>query len=932
MYTPSFKLNVDGIELTLIEFDGEEEMNRLFKYTFKTEIPTNPVKKLADVIDGDATFTIVEFNTSVGVGDIAIPGYISKASKTSNEWILEFQPKLKKTTTNSRSEIYFQENASLSALTVIQSEFDDDIYLSDRTPVFDVTSTLPNRKLFCQFHESNWNYVARLCDHWGFHFYFDHYDNQIVFADNNQYDQKFTTQLKTTSSTADNSQLKILNWQETLTPTESYTKIVGYDYENAGTAINASYPTNGPSQSVLTESSQTLSDVNSQDEAEYIAQIRHEANNCRNHLATGEAKIPYLMPGLLIDTDDSDFSKALIIKTVNRARNLNSTNSGTAASFVCQFEAIPENICFRPDTHYAIPLATNIVGKVISETADVSLAQRSSTGEYKAELLGFENENSSHPWLRKAQTTAGTNGSDIPLTPNTEVLISFFDSNPNCPYIQHALNNSLHPAPVTNANPHHAVTSTDGMLLTSSATGRFNFSTTKEHKRQDDNTLSSTIKNYYTGRGEFSQNENFIDPSSVADAADFSFSDHDSGEYIFTRHYGDSVEIREGDKLHWHNGNIYDFGGYWNYNLGNSYEENYLNQKALLNQKTSLLVSKDISNTDLLQFGGPSFEVVEWIKLDGKVDLTSSTKDYPFSGGDPKLELSTTPSDEEKAKPFFKDNINTSKTFSSNSYDFSTQCNSIEISDRCNSLEITHREDATKTVELNFHGGTLRSLNKTEGRSTWGKSWNGSGTLISESSSVGGVTEETNWHSKGSNNKSSYSKTTKSDNSIAVDAKSYNINTGALATHNISTFDGMGKAEMDFSFQTTAAANFNFGASTSFSISAQANASLAISLSGGVDIKLEAGINLEVKLSGGMTFEMKKDLGGLYKLKNGKFVAETEATILAATTAATLEAIGPTIKTVQAEITSTNAKLRKEMVTLDQSNVKLDTSYLVVFQ
>jgi len=523
MSTPTFKLTVDGIDLTLVEFDGIEELNRLFKYTFKTEIPS-PAKKLADVIDGDAIFTIVEFDTSLHSGNIEIPGYISKASKTNNEWVLEFRPKLKKTTTNSRSEIYFKEDASLSALTVIQSEFDNDIYLSDRAPVFDITSTLPKRKLFCQFHESNWNYVARLCDHWGFHFYFDHYNSQIVFADNEQYDQKLTTQLKTTSSTADNSQLKIVNWQEAIIPTESYTKIVGYDYENAGTPISASYPTNGPSQTALTESSQTLSDVNSQAEADYISQIRQEAANCRNHLASGKAKIPYLIPGLLIDTDDSDFSKALIIKTINKARNLNSTNSGTAPSFVCEFEAIPEDICFRPSTHYNIPLATNVIGKVISETDNASLAQRGTAGEYKAELLGFENENSSHPWLRKAQITAGTNGSDIPLTPNTEVLISFFDSNPNCPYIQHALNNSLHPAPVTNANPHHAVTSTDGMLVTSSATGRFNFSTTKEHERQDDNTLSSTIKNYYTGRGEFSQHENFIDPSSVADAAAFSFS------------------------------------------------------------------------------------------------------------------------------------------------------------------------------------------------------------------------------------------------------------------------------------------------------------------------------------------------------------------------------------------------------------------------
>jgi hypothetical protein len=80
-----------------------------------------------------------------------------------------------------------------------------------------------------------------------------------------------------------------------------------------------------------------------------------------------------------------------------------------------------------------------------------------------------------------------------------------------------------------------------------------------------------------------------------------------------------------------------------------------------------------------------------------------------------------------------------------------------------------------------------------------------------------------------------------------------------------------------------------------------------------------------------MAFEVEKVLGGTYKIKNGWFAAETEATKLAATTAATLEAMGPTIKSVQAEITSTNAKLRKEMVTLDQSNVKLDTSYLVVF-
>jgi uncharacterized protein involved in type VI secretion and phage assembly len=913
MSTPSFKLSVDGTELTLIEFDGEEEMNRLFKYSFTTEIPTTG-QKLIDVIDGDAVFTIAEYDTALHTGDIEIPGYISRASKTSSEWILEFQPKLHKATTNSRAEIYFKEDASLNALLIIQSEFQNDILLNDRSPVYDITSTLPNRKLFCQLHESNWNYVARLCDHWGFHFYFDHHITQIVFADNNQYDQNFNTQFKTTSATADNHHLKILNWKENLKPTEKFVTIVGHDHTNAGTPITSSFPA---VQTGLTEASQTVADVNSQAEADYIAEVRHQANNCLNHLASGQIKVPYVFPGLLIDTDDSDFIKALVISTSIRARNLNSANTGTAASFTCDFEAIPESVCFRPDN--------NIIGKVISETLDLTTAQRNATGEYKAELLGFENESSVHPWLRKAQTSAGGNSVDIPLIPNTEVLISFVDSNPNCPYIEHALDNSLMPVPVTNANANQAVLRTDGMLVTNSLLGRFNYSTTANLTPSHDSAISGSVKNYFIERGEFDQHNNFIDPSSSSPEL-FNYDDEKSGNYIFTRHYGDSIEIHEGDKLHWHNGNLYDFGGYWNYNLGNSYEENFIDQEAPLNIK----VAKDSRSGDILTAGpNPGAISFSSLLLGGLIETdVKPTSHYNATGG-----VAT----DDAGKKF---KVNSEGEWDANGMNITKDYNAtydykfgegIEISDRVNSLEITHNDADSMAIEMAFHNGVLRSWEKVVDRKKYEKSWNSNGTLISESSSVGGVTEETNWHSKGSNNKSSYSKTTKSDNSIAVDAKSYNINTGALATHNISTFDGMGKAEMDFSFQTTAASNFNFGASTSFSISAQADASLAISLTGGVDIKLEAGINLEVKLSGGMSFEVEKALGGTYKIKDGWFAAETEATKLAATTAATLEAMGPTIQTVSASIVNSNAKLRKEMVTLDQSNVKLDTSYLVVF-
>jgi uncharacterized protein involved in type VI secretion and phage assembly len=848
MSTPSFKLSVDGTELTLIEFDGEEEMNRLFKYSFTTEIPTTG-QKLIDVIDGDAVFTIAEYDTALHTGDIEIPGYISRASKTSSEWILEFQPKLHKATTNSRAEIYFKEDASLNALLIIQSEFQNDILLNDRSPVYDITSTLPNRKLFCQLHESNWNYVARLCDHWGFHFYFDHHITQIVFADNNQYDQNFNTQFKTTSATADNHQLKILNWKENLKPTEKFVTIVGHDHTNAGTPITSSFPA---VQTGLTEASQTVADVNSQAEADYIAEVRHQANNCLNHLASGQIKVPYVFPGLLIDTDDSDFIKALVISTSIRARNLNSANTGTAASFTCDFEAIPESVCFRPDKHYTVPRANNIIGKVLSDTLDLTTAQRNATGEYKAELLGFENESSVHPWLRKAQTSAGGNSVDIPLIPNTEVLISFVDSNPNCPYIEHALDNSLMPVPVTNANANQAVLRTDGMLVTNSLLGRFNYSTTANLTPSHDSAISASVKNYFIERGEFDQHNNFIDPSSSSPEL-FNYDDEKSGNYIFTRHYGDSIEIHEGDKLNWHNGNIYDFGGYWNYNLGNSYEENFIDQEAPLNIK----VAKDSRTGDILTSNGPNWESIDFSAI--QLNSLSASDVTPTSYGDSAI-------DTDRTEKTFKVNtdgawgsggMNVSKSYNA-SYDYKFG-EGIDISDRVNSLEITHTDGATTAIEMNIHEGALRSWEKKRGRSSWGKSWNSTGTLTSDSSSVGSVTKETNWHSKGSNNKSSSSETTKNESSITTDSKTYNINTGALATHNITKSDGMGANIMDFSYQEVNKAAFNFGGERSFSISAQGAASIAISLSGSAAINIGFGLAFELKtgVEAGMSLDLR---------------------------------------------------------------------------
>ncbi len=69
------------------------------------------------------------------------------------------------------------------------------------------------------------------------------------------------------------------------------------------------------------------------------------------------------------------------------------------------------------------------------------------------------------------------------------------------------------------------------------------------------------------------------------------------------------VSLTEHDTITGQKGNIYDFGGYWNYNLGNCYIENHIDQQAKLNTSNS---------KDLLNSGGPGWTSISDNKISDK--------------------------------------------------------------------------------------------------------------------------------------------------------------------------------------------------------------------------------------------------------------------------------------------------------------------------
>jgi hypothetical protein len=196
------------------------------------------------------------------------------------------------------------------------------------------------------------------------------------------------------------------------------------------------------------------------------------------------------------------------------------------------------------------------------------------------------------------------------------------------------------------------------------------------------------------------------------------------------------------------------------------------------------------------------------------------------------------------------------------------------------------------------------------------------------------VSEETNWHThtdRSGRTKSSYSKTTKRGAGIETDAKTYNLNTGALATHNNKVSDGMGTAEMDFSFASAATSKFNFGTSTAFSLSAQADSSIAISLSGSAKISIGFGAAVEVKTGAEASLAVDARLGVSAKVNSkGKvsvsaigFKAEAESRASANAKAIELAQVISTIADYGCKIDNTKAKITSVGLDISSSFTKI---------
>ncbi len=360
------------------------------------------------------------------------------------------------------------------------------------------------------------------------------------------------------------------------------------------------------------------------------------------------------------------------------------------------------------------------------------------------------------------------------------------------------------------------------------------------------------------------------------------------------------INISSLDQVITREGNIYDFGGYWNYNLGNCYIENFIAQDSTAE------LNADTHTADLINTGGPHWTELTWpcvgrhddgtyidtnlldvvdthaadTNNDGKV---SGAENYEAMANMSTPDTTTAQAEWANGKLWVEKKIG-------KSYDYN---NGDTVSVNVGSTLSVQR--GGRHVEVGYRGdGSKKSWSWSESGVSKEKKWTKAGTLIFQSE-----TESTN-------------------SFFRTDEKNYDRNTGALYSHSLSEGTGMGLAKFDFDYSNTVSLSINTGTVLSSETYLGAKITNGNYIGGLISVDTFVGGKINIELSA----------GGLIKVENSDATTNIPG-LVGKFGLVDVEAKATELKNVAISVESRLTELNQNLTKLDNSAVKLDTVYTI---
>ena len=501
-----YTLTVDELNssISILNVTGEEQLNHPWRYTI-TFTSVDKTLSVDSFLNKKASFSFnpvmseaLSLNAALrALGDFIgddngrkIHGIITEFSQISvNKDEAHYQvvlsPRVARLRLNRNCAIFQNQNVVSVVEEVLRShEFTGIDYR------LELKEQYPTREFITQWQESDLEFIQRLMADVGIWFRFEsHAEHDCEVMVISDYEQGFEAvseiDYRIPSGTLDGETESIWDIQLGSHMVESSVKVQEYNYRNARanllTDINSqpkdstTYGTNyrfaehykGLSHNNKEEDTQNSNDDNNNkatgqhysiESGQWYAQIRHEYAISEKIIISGASNHYNLAPGQRIHIKGSplaDIDDGVIILSVEGQGN-------RTDAYELRFTAIPYQ-AFKP--YRPKPIAWPTVGgtlpaRVTSPDND-TYGYIDTQGRYRVkfnfDLKNWKNGEESL-WVRLAKPYAGnTYGFHFPLIDGTEVAIAFTDSNPDRPYIAHAMHDSAHPDHVTTINKHRNV-------------------------------------------------------------------------------------------------------------------------------------------------------------------------------------------------------------------------------------------------------------------------------------------------------------------------------------------------------------------------------------------------------------------------------------------------------------------------------------------
>jgi len=329
-------------------------------------------------------------------------------------------------------------------------------YIDDSLKDLDIT--YEPRELVVQYRESTFDFISRLLEFAGIYYHFNHTESGHVmeFNDTSPSDHHhFDETAKAIHFVTDINHDEAIHAWEVVTSVGSNTSALS-DYDYTKPKVNLLTSELAPPSKFSLFDAPGLyyaADSDPIEHGAYYAKIRLEEQVCRQRLYKGSGPllnigVGYIFKPLGTYKDEDCLTIRMTLKL--EAPEWTSTEGNDIGmSVVCDFEAIPKDVYFRPARITPKPLVSGVLSAIVvgPEGQDPMLPYTNELGCVKVQFhwdrYGENDENSS-TWIRVGQFAAGKNwGSMFIPRIGDEVLVAFEAGNPNRPYVITSLYNAL---------------------------------------------------------------------------------------------------------------------------------------------------------------------------------------------------------------------------------------------------------------------------------------------------------------------------------------------------------------------------------------------------------------------------------------------------------------------------------------------------------